>query len=93
MYSFILAALGLHSCAPAFLSCSKCGPLFIVVSRLLPAVASPVAEHRLWEREFQQLQHTGSVAVICGLSHSAVNVGSILVSPHFVYHGTSPART
>ena len=72
MYSFILAALGLHSCAPAFSSCSKCGPLFIVVSRLLLAVASPVVEHRLWAREFQQLQHTGSVAVMCGLSRSAV---------------------
>ena len=42
-----MAALGLHCCARAFSSCSKWGLLFVVVSRLLIAVASLVAEYRL----------------------------------------------
>ena len=42
-----LAALGLHCCAQAFSSCSERGLLFVVVCRLLTAVASLVAEHRL----------------------------------------------
>ena len=42
-----LSALGLHCCARAFSSCGKLGLLFIAVRRLLIAVASLVAEHRL----------------------------------------------
>ena len=37
--------------------------LFLVVLRFLIAVASLVAEHRLWVRELQQLWHTGLVAL------------------------------
>ena len=44
---FILAALGLHCCVQAFSSCSERGLLFVVVCRLLIAVASLVAEHGL----------------------------------------------
>ena len=50
MYLFIylfLAALGLHCCAWAFSSCGKWELLFVVVHRLLTAVASLVVEHRL----------------------------------------------
>ena len=42
-----LIALGLCCCAQTFLSCSKLGFLFIVMLRLLIAVASLVAENRL----------------------------------------------
>ena len=42
-----LAALGLRCCAQSFSSCAEQGLLFIVVRRLLIAVASLVAEHRL----------------------------------------------
>ena len=42
-----LAALGLHCCAWAFSSCGERGLLFVAVRRLLIAVASLVAEHRL----------------------------------------------
>ena len=44
---YILAALGLRCCARAFSSCDEVGLLFIAVHRLLIAVASLVAEHRL----------------------------------------------
>ena len=50
IYLFIylfLAALGLHCCARAFSSCSELGLLFVLVHRLLIAVASLAAEHRL----------------------------------------------
>ena len=40
-----LAALALHCCAWAFSSCGEQGLLFIVVHRLLIAVASLVVEH------------------------------------------------
>ena len=40
-----MVALGLRCCAQAFSSCSKQGLLFVVVHRLLIAVASLVAEH------------------------------------------------
>ena len=43
----LLAALGLHCCAWAFSSCGERGLLFLLVRRLLIAVASLVAEHRL----------------------------------------------
>ena len=42
-----LAALGLHCCTRAFSSCGERGLLFVVVRRLLIAVASLVAEHGL----------------------------------------------
>ena len=42
-----LAALGLRCCAQAFSSCGERGLLFIAMRRLLIAVASLVAEHRL----------------------------------------------
>ena len=42
-----LAVLGLCCCARAFSSCGERGLLFVVVPRLLIAVASVVAEHRL----------------------------------------------
>ena len=52
-YLFVLAVLGLHCgalalrcCARAFLSCSKQGFSWVVVDRLLIAVASLAAEHR-----------------------------------------------
>ena len=49
IYLFILflAALGLRCCAQAFSSCGERGLLFVAVHRLLIAVASLVAEHRL----------------------------------------------
>ena len=42
-----MAVLGLSSCARAFSSCGKWGPLFIAVHGPLTIVASLVAEHRL----------------------------------------------
>ena len=42
-----LAALCLYCCARASSSCGEWGLLFVVVRRLLVAVASPVVEHRL----------------------------------------------
>ena len=42
-----MAALGLCCCAQAFSSCSEWRLLFIVVCRLLIAMASLVAEHGL----------------------------------------------
>ena len=47
---FILAALGLCCCTRAFSSCGERGLLFVAVHRLLIAVASLVAEHRLQTR-------------------------------------------
>ena len=46
MYLF-LAVLGLHCCTRVFSSCGEQGLLFLVVRRLLIAVASLVAEHGL----------------------------------------------
>ena len=42
-----LAALGLHCCVRALSSCGERGLLLVEVRRLLIAVASPAAEHRL----------------------------------------------
>ena len=42
-----MAALGLRCCARALSSCGEWGILFIVVRRLLIAVASLVVEHGL----------------------------------------------
>ena len=44
---YVLAASGLRCCAWAFSSCGERGLLFVVVRRLLIAVASFVAEHVL----------------------------------------------
>ena len=46
-FNLFMAVLGLRFCARAFSSCSKWGPLFIVVRGPLTIVASLVAEHRL----------------------------------------------
>ena len=46
-FFFFLAALGLHCCARAFSICCKQGLLFVMVRRLLIAVASLVAEQGL----------------------------------------------
>ena len=42
----LLVALGLH-CSQAFFSCAERGLFFTVVSKVLIAVASLVAEHKL----------------------------------------------
>ena len=42
-----MAVLGLCCCAWAFSSCGEWGLLLVAVRRLLTAVASLVAEHRL----------------------------------------------
>ena len=47
MHLFIFAALGLHCSAQASSRCSTQGLLSVVAHRLLVAVASLVAEHRL----------------------------------------------
>ena len=52
-----MAVLGLCSCARAFSSCSKWGPLFIAVRGPLIIVASLAAEHRLQTR---RLSNCGS---------------------------------
>ena len=46
-FILFLAALGLRCCTQAFSSCGERWLLFVVVHRLLIAVASLVAEHRL----------------------------------------------
>ena len=57
-----MAALGLCCCTRAFSSCIDRGLLFVAVRRLLIAVASLVAEHRLQARGLQQLWLAGSRA-------------------------------
>ena len=52
-FYLFLAALGLRYCTWAFSSCSERGLLFVVVRRLLIAVASFVVEHGLWVHELQ----------------------------------------
>ena len=47
IYLLFLAALGLCCCVQAFSSCSEWELVFIVVCRLLTAVASLVVEHGL----------------------------------------------
>ena len=47
LFYLFLAALDLCCCAWAFSSCGERGLLFVVVCRLLIAVASLVTEHRL----------------------------------------------
>ena len=46
-----MAVLGLRSCARAFSSCGKWGPLFTAVRGPLTIAASPAAEHRLQTRK------------------------------------------
>ena len=46
-FNLFLAALGLRCCTQAFSSCGELELLFFAVRRLLIAVASLVAEHRL----------------------------------------------
>ena len=62
VYTYI-DCTGLCCCRQAFSSCREWGLFFVAVCRLLIAVASLVAEHRLKVPGPQQLQHTGSVAV------------------------------
>ena len=60
-----MAVLGLRFCARAFSSCSRWGPLFIVVRGPLTIVASLVAEHRLQTR---RLSNCGPRAqLLCGM--------------------------
>ena len=47
IFFLFLAVLGLHCCTRAFSSCGEQGLHFVVVHRLLLAVASLVAEHGL----------------------------------------------
>ena len=47
IFTFFLAALGLHCYMPVLSSCGERGLLFTVVSRLLMALAFLVPEHRL----------------------------------------------
>ena len=67
-YLFIylfMAVLGLRSCARAFSSCGKRGPLFIAVRGPLTIAASLVAEHRL---HTCKLSNCGSRAqLLCGM--------------------------
>ena len=53
-YFYFLAALGLCCCEWAFSSCGEWGILFVVVNRLLAAVASLVSEHGLEAHGLQQ---------------------------------------
>ena len=71
-----LAALGLRCCTQAFSSCGQWGLLFIAVHRLLIAVASLVADHRLQACSLQQLWHAGSVVVARRLQ----STGSVVVA-------------
>ena len=52
LYLF-LVVLGLRCCTRAFSSCGEQGLLFVVVHRLLIAVASLVVEHGLYVRGLQ----------------------------------------
>ena len=76
IFILYLAVLGLSCCSQAFSSCGERGLLFIAVHRLLIAVASPVAEHRLQAHGLQQLWHVDSVVVVHGLQSS----GSVVVT-------------
>ena len=84
-FYLFLAVLGLCCCTRALSSCGEWGPLFPAVHGLLPAVASPVAEHGLQVHGLQQswcagsavvarrLQSTGSAVVAHGPSCSAAH--------------------
>ena len=72
-----LAALGLHCCARAFSSCGERGLLFVVVHRLLIAVASLVVEHGLqarglsscdlWALECRPSSRGARAQLLCGM--------------------------
>ena len=62
IYTYI-GSTGLCCCRQAFSSCREWGLFFVTVCKLLIAMASLVAEHRLKVPGPQQLQHIGSVAV------------------------------
>ena len=79
-FFFFLAVLGLRCCTQAFSSCGEQGLLFLVMRRLLIAVASLVAEHGLLACRLQQLWNMGSVVVAHGLQ----SAGSVVVA-----HGLS----
>ena len=55
-----------------FSSCCNRGVFFLVVCRILIAVASCIEEHSLQACGLQQLQHTASVVVVHGLCSSVV---------------------
>ena len=59
--------LGLPCCMQTSSSCRKRKLVFLAVHGLLTAVASLVAEHRLWACEFPCLRHMGSAVVVPGL--------------------------
>ena len=59
LFILFMAVLGLRFCARAFSSCSKRGPLFIMVRGPLTIAASLVAEHRL---QTHRLSNCGSRA-------------------------------
>ena len=66
-FIYLLAALGLHCCSQAFSSCGKQRHPFIVVHRLLLAMASLAVEFRLSCCSVQAPEIVGSVVVVRGL--------------------------
>ena len=62
-----MTVFGLRLCARAFSSCSKRGPLFIVVRGPLTIAASLVAEHRLQTRRLSNCGHGPSCSTACGI--------------------------
>ena len=75
LFYFIIGCLGLPCCTQAFSSCNERGLLFVVVRRLLIAVASLAVEHGIQACGLQQLWHVGSVVVARGLQ----SAGSVVV--------------
>ena len=73
-----MALLGLRFCARAFSSCSKWGPLFIVVRGPLTVAASLVVEHRLQTR---RLSNCGSRAQLLRSMWDLPGLGLEPVSP------------
>ena len=94
LFILFLAALGFCYCVQAFSSCSELGLLFVVVRRLLIAVAFLVVEHGLQARGLQQLWHMGSVVVSLRLqSAGSVIVHTGLVAPRHVGSSWTRAQT
>ena len=80
-FFWFLVALGPRCCMQVFSSCSKLGLLFTAVHKLLIAVASLVAERRLWGLQ-------ASVVAAQGLGYSVAceifpNQGSNLCPLHW----------
>ena len=80
IYLFIFGLLDLRCCTQAFSSCSEQGLLFLVVCRLLIAVASlccraralgarasVVVAHRLWSTSSVVVSHRLSCSTACGI--------------------------